>query len=44
MFMQFCNQALEIIVIRSFDFSAFSGLVLGFGLFQLSPQLAIKFQ
>jgi hypothetical protein len=25
------------VVIGSFDFSAFSGLVLGFGLFQLSP-------
>jgi hypothetical protein len=37
MFLQFCNQAPGYMVIRSFDFRAFSGLILGFGLFQLSP-------
>jgi hypothetical protein len=37
MFMQFCNQAPGKIVIRSLDFSACSGLVLGFGLFPWSP-------
>ena len=37
MFMQFCNHAPGKIVIRSLDFSACSGLVLGFGLFPWSP-------
>jgi hypothetical protein len=36
-FLQFCNQALGKIVIGSLDFNVFFGLVLGFGLFQLSP-------
>jgi hypothetical protein len=35
-FLQFCNQAPEKIITGSLDFSAFSNLVLGFGLFQLS--------
>jgi hypothetical protein len=36
-FLQFCNQTPDKIVIGSLNFGAFSGLVLGFGLCQLSP-------
>jgi len=36
-FLQLCNQILAKIVIVSLNFSDFSGLVLGFGLFQLNP-------
>jgi len=36
-FFAICNQALGKIVIGSLDFNVFFGLVLGFGLFQLSP-------
>jgi len=37
MFLQFCNQASGKIIIGSLDFRPFFGLVIGFGLFQLSP-------